>query len=204
MECIHSDLVEFTRSSKEKCYLCLSAKLFDPTTSAKTTWSIHKTFVSGKNVLLISILLVNGKYVTNFLEKANIVNDFFSQQYQPISNNSILLLIPFYYTDNRLNDINFKHDKMLKVIQSLYPNKAHGYDCVSVRMLEFHFPSIIKVLLIILCNCLKFGTFPGIWKKCNIVSEHEKGNKQLPIVITLYPSYLYAPKFLKSLFNVIF
>ena len=53
-----------------------------------------------------------------------------------ISNDSILPLIPFYYTDNRLNYINFNCDKILKETQSLNPNKALGHDDVSVRMLK--------------------------------------------------------------------
>ena len=42
----------------------------------------------------------------------------------------------FFREDNRLYDINLNHKKILKVIQSLDPNKAHGRDGVSVRMLK--------------------------------------------------------------------
>ena len=83
----------------------------------------------------------------------------------------ILPLIRSYYTDKRLNDINFNHDKILTVIQSLDPNKAHDHDGV-----------------------LKFGTFPVDWKKGNVVPVHKKDNKQ--IVNNCRPiCYLYAPKF---------
>ena len=73
-----------TWSSKKKFHVCLSAELFDPSILAKTYWSILKTFVDVKLVPFISSLLVNGKFVTDFLEKANIFNDLFSQQCQPI------------------------------------------------------------------------------------------------------------------------
>ena len=59
----------------------------------------------------------------------------FLRQYLP--------LIHSYYTDQGLNDINFDYDKILKVIESLDPNKAHCHDDVSVRMLKFSCPSII-------------------------------------------------------------
>ena len=42
----------------------------------------------------------------------------------------------FFREDNRLYDINLNYKKILKVIQSLDPNKAHGRDGVSVRMLK--------------------------------------------------------------------
>ena len=93
--------------------------------------------------------------------------------------NFILPLIRSYYTDKRLNDINFNHDKILTVIQSLDPNKAHDHDGVSVRMSKLSCPSIIKPLLIIFRNCLKFGTFPVDWKKGNVVPVHKKDNKQI-------------------------
>ena len=54
-----------------------------------------------------------------------------------MSNDGILPLIPSYYTDSRLNDTNFNHNKVLEIIQSLNPNKANaGHDGVSVRMLN--------------------------------------------------------------------
>ena len=90
LRCIRGDLAESIRSSKEKLQIHLSAKSSNPSTSAKTCWSIHKTFVNGKKVPLIPPLLVNRKFVPNFLEKANIFNDFFSQECEPISNDGIL------------------------------------------------------------------------------------------------------------------
>ena len=57
------------------------------------------------------------------------------------------------------------------------PNKAHVHD--GVRTLKLSCPSIIKPLLIIFRNCLKFGTFPDDWKKGNVVPVHKKDNKQI-------------------------
>ena len=66
---------------------------------------------------------------------SNIFNDFFSQESQPTPNHSILPSMPAYYWINRLNDISFNYDKILNI--NLDPNKAHGHDGVSVKMLKF-------------------------------------------------------------------
>ena len=100
-----------------------------------------------------------------------------ASQYQMIAFFHYNIIRPSYDTENRLNDINFSYDKILKVIQSLDPNKVHDHDGVSVRILKLCCPSIIKPLFITFCNCLKFGTLPDDWKKGNIVPVHKKDNK---------------------------
>ena len=83
-----------------------------------------KTFVNDRKVPLLPILLVNWKLVTNSLQTANIFNDFLSQQYQLILNDSI---IPSMCTSctNRLSDISLNYAKMFKVIKSgLWTMKA--------------------------------------------------------------------------------
>ena len=147
-------MIKSIRSSKEKLRLCLSAKLSDLSNSANPYWLLLKNFVNGNKDPVIPPLLVNEKLVTNFLEKANIFNDFFSKKYEPLSNGTILTLIPFYYTDNRSKDINFNYENILKTIQFLDSNKVHGHDGALVKMLKLSFPSIIKPLLIIFRNCL--------------------------------------------------
>ena len=58
-------------------YRRIASKLNDPSTAPKTYWSILKSFVNGKKIPLIPPILVNDQLVTNFLEKANLFNDFF-------------------------------------------------------------------------------------------------------------------------------
>ena len=175
LQLISNSLTEAIRSTKEKFYYKLSPKLVNPSTSSKTYWSILKTFVNGKKIPIILPLLVNDKIVTNFLEKANLFNEFFSKQCQLLKNNSTLLKSNTYHTENRLNDITFDNEKLLKIIQSLDANKDHGYDGISIRMLKLSSPFIvIKPLSIIFQNCLKSGIFPDDWKKGNIVPVHKK------------------------------
>ena len=121
---------------------------------------ISQNFRKWQKNPIIPPLLVNDKLVTNFLEKANLFNEFFSKQCQPLQNNSTLPKSNTYQTENRLNDITFDNEKLLKIIQSLDANKAHGYDGVSIRMLELSSPSIIKPLSNVFQNFLKSGTFP--------------------------------------------
>ena len=113
---ISNSLTETIGSSKEKFYYKLSTKLANPYTSSKTNWSILKTFVNGKKVPIIPPLLITDKFVTNFLEKANLFNEFFSKQCQLLQNNSTLPKSNTYQTENRLNDITFDNEKLLKII----------------------------------------------------------------------------------------
>ena len=119
------------------------------------------------------------KFVTDFKEKAELFNSHFATQCSLISNSSKLPLHIKYLTDNRLSFVNFSHDKIAKVVQNLDPNKAHGHDNISIRMVKVCGPSIYKPLEIIFNQCLETGIFPSEWKKGNIVPIHKKGDKQM-------------------------
>ena len=116
----------------------------------------------------------------NFLEKAKLFNKFFSKQCQPLQNNSTLPKSNTYHTENRLNDITFDNEKLLKITQPLYTTKGHGYDCNSTRILKLSSPTIIKPLCIIFQNCLKSEIFSDDWKKGYIVPASKKRQKYFP------------------------
>ena len=128
-----SSLIE---ESKNQYYTRLFHKLLDPKTSQKSYWSILKTFLNNKKILCLPPLLHQGKLVTDFKEKANIFNNFFANQCSVVSNNSELPVILTRETHESLSTINFSTDDILKIIRSLDPNKAHGYDMISIRMIK--------------------------------------------------------------------
>ena len=104
-------------------------------------------------------MLVDDKF-TNFLERANMFNEFFRQQCKAISNDSTFPSTYKHRTDERLSCVNFTSDKILKIIQALDPNKAHGHNGVSIRMLERSSLSMLKAHSLIFRNRLNSGTFP--------------------------------------------
>ena len=59
--------------NREKYYLRISNKLMDPTTSAKTYYSILKTLIN-KEIPCIPPLFHQGKNVTDFKRKAELFN----------------------------------------------------------------------------------------------------------------------------------
>ena len=132
--------------------------------------------------------------MTNFKNKANIFNDFFSKQCQPIPNNSTLPSIQSFETSNRPSTVDIDSKKILKLIQGLNSNKAHGHDGISIRMLKIYGPSVLKPLPLF-NNCLRDGVFPNDWgKKANVIPVHKKGNKQLvsnyrPVILSSYYGY---------------
>ena len=70
---------------------------------------------------------------------------------------------------------------MLRIINNLDPNKAHGHDEISIGMLKICGDSICRPLSIIFKTCLRTGIFPLEWKKANIVPIHKKGDPQTVI-----------------------
>ena len=62
-------------------------------------------------------------------------NEYFASQCTPINNTSTLPPL-VYRKDQRLNDFNFNEDDIFSIIKALDPNKAHGWDGISIRMIK--------------------------------------------------------------------
>ena len=119
--------------------------------------------------------------MTNFKDKANIFNNFFGKQCQPIPNNSILPSIRTSKTSNRLGTVDIDSMRIPELIQCLNSNKARGHNDISIRLLKLCGLSIIKPLSLLFSNCLRDGAFTNDWKKANVIPGHKKGNKQVVI-----------------------
>ena len=68
-------------------------------------------------------------------------------------------------THKLLSKIDFTSDDILKIMKNLDPNKAHGHDMTSIRMVKIRDASICKPLELIFRSCLENGKFPTEWKK---------------------------------------
>ena len=53
-----------------------------------------------------------------------------------LSNNSDILVILTRKTHESLSTIDFSTDDILKIIRNLDPNKVHGHDMISIRMIK--------------------------------------------------------------------
>ena len=73
---------------KEEYNYHLVSKLNNPSTSAKTYWSIIKTFYSGSKLLLIPPLQIGKTLVSDFKMKANIFNKISASQCVPLNKGS--------------------------------------------------------------------------------------------------------------------
>ena len=137
-----------------------------------------KIFLNNKKIPLIPSLFHENRFITDFKEKAELFNSFFSNQCSLLKNCSKRPTNPRYVTDKRLCTINFTADNIEKIIVSLNSNKAHGHLHISMRMLKICGDTICKSLELIFKQALTTGVFPSEWKKGNIVPCYKKGDKQ--------------------------
>ena len=81
-------------------------------------------------------------------------------------------------TNKSLNNITFNDGDILSIISNLDPNKAHGHDQISIRMLQICAKSICKPLHLIFSSCMESGIFPSEWKMANVVPVYKTDDKQ--------------------------
>ena len=154
------EVSELISIRKEEYYNNLSKKLNDPNTSAKTYWSILKSFCKGNRVLLIPLLLVNNPF-----------NDFFASQCTLIS--SIIPSRKIFKTNKRLFALNIKKDDILKIFRKLNVNKACGHHDIPIRMLKI----CDSVNYTIKYHFKKLLIFPETWEMSQIIPAHKKNDK---------------------------
>ena len=138
-----------------------------------------KIFLNNRKIPVISSLFHNNKFVTDFKEKAELFNSFFAKQCSLIKNDSKLPPRLHFLTEKRLSTVKFVNIDILKIqIQNLNPNKAHGHDKISIRMLKICGNSLCRPLELTFNDCLVNGIFPSVWMKGNIVPVHKENDKQ--------------------------
>ena len=170
-----SKLIE---DAKRNYFLKAGNTLANPGTSRKTYWSLINTVLNKAKIPIIPPLLENGLFITDFTEKAQIFNDYFLLQCTTIDTGSV---IPPYVPapSSLISEFPISDEKILNIIRSLNPNKAHGWDGISVRMIKLSDAALVVPLKIIFENCLRCGVFPDIWKYANVVPVHKKNEKNL-------------------------
>ena len=119
-------------------------------------------------------MLVGNQLVTEFLVKSNLFNDYFSQQCTTLGNGSSIPPNITFATEQKLYTFELCIDDFIKIIKSLYRNKAHGHDEISIGMIKLCASSIVKPLSVLFRNCFENECLPKEWKKANIVLVHKK------------------------------
>ena len=156
LEGIQKMISEGTRlieDAKRNYFLKAGKTLANPGTSSKTYWTLINTVLNKVKIPMIPPLLENGLFVTDLTEKAQIFNDYFILQCTTIDTGSeIPQDTPV--TATQISDFVISEEKILNIIRSLNPNKAHGWDEISVRMIKLSDVSLVLSLKIILKNCL--------------------------------------------------
>ena len=70
--------------------------------------------------------------------------------------------------------MNINDDDIFAIIKNLNPNKSHGWDNISIRMIKLCGKSIAYSLKLIFEASLQGGEIPDYWKKANAVPAHKK------------------------------
>ena len=116
--------------------------LANPGTSNRTYWTLINTVLNEAKIPIIPPLLENGLFITDFTEKAQLFNDYFILQCTTIDTGSeILQDTPGIST--LIGEFFISEEEILKIIRSLNPNKTHGWDGISTRMIKLSDASLV-------------------------------------------------------------
>ena len=130
---LSSKMVE---NAKHKYFSNIGATLAESSSNRKAHWSLINKILNKAKTPEIPPLLENDTFVLELKTKAQIFNDYFILQCSTFNTGSE---IPQNSTVNvaKLSSISITDDEILDIIRSLKPNKAHGWDNVSVRMIKY-------------------------------------------------------------------
>ena len=150
--------------AKKNYILKMTKKLADSNTSSKSYWTILNRLLYNKKLPTIPPLLVDGKMVSDFCKKANIFNNFFASICTPIDNTSCLPSFS-YRTGSRIKSFQVTENDILAIIKTLDPNKAHGCDNISIKMIKICSQSLILPLKLFSNILLKKVNFQKYGKR---------------------------------------
>ena len=157
----------------------IAQKLGDSNTSRSATGHAWKHFKREK-ISLYFFSFHGIKYIADFHEKKKlsrrkIFNCFFADQCSPILNGTILPSELPLRTDNNLSSCYFTKVDILRIINNLDPNKAHGHDKITIPMLK-----MCVCVCVCVCVCGGVASVPDVQysamdvQSCAMTRHHDE------------------------------
>ena len=158
-----------------------------------------KYFLKYEENAYLPPLFYENCFITDFKEKAQLFNIFFSKQCSLVPNNSSLPADVNYIIDKRLSAVTFLVREIGKIIQNLDSNKAHGHNNLSIRMLKICADSICVPLEMIFKQALLTGVFSSEWKKVILFPFTKRMKNKILKIIDQFCYFQFLVKYLKDL-----
>ena len=125
-----------TEVAKEKHHNTIN-KLVTAQKNCEVYRSLLKIFLNNKEIPFIPPLFYENYFITDFKEKAECFNFYFSKQYSLILNNSSLPGDANYITDKRLSTVTFSAEDIGRIIQDLDSSEGYGHNNISIHIHKY-------------------------------------------------------------------
>ena len=168
-------VTELVRDAKTNIFKKLATSLHQGNLNSKQWWKITKQFLKQSNDSDIPLIIHNGEHHSSSIDKANIINDYFSAQ--STVDDTHATLPPLNPSDTVLSEIVVSEQDVNDVLKLIDGNKACGPDLVSPKLLKEGATVLTPHLCKIFNISLVSSIFPSDWKTANVVPVHKKGDR---------------------------
>ena len=177
---LRNKVTKLIRDSKTMCNERIANKLKSETLSSKDWWTTLKSVISPNSKCSVPPLQTNGMTVSDELEKANVLNDFFRDQTLVDDTNVDLPVIDQYVVHSYFSSLQLTPSEVETVLKSLPIGKAAGPDGINNRILRKLAVELSVPFCSLFNQSLRTGNFPACWKVSHVCPLHKSGDRSVP------------------------
>jgi hypothetical protein len=178
---LNSDYLKYRRASNQSIWEIKKAKRrheVNIAKMAKTKIKLFWAYVNSKtkNHEPIPVLRKNNIDVTDNLEKAELLNNFFISTFTKENLTNVPSLAQ-RFPPNSICTVNITYDRVAKKLEKINENKAVGPDNIHPKVLKELRNQLCYPIHKIFEKSLQEGIVPPSWKTANIKPLHKKGSR---------------------------
>ena len=163
------------RKSKQNQLDKLTEKLKSNTLDQKDWWRTLKYFITPEQPSTFPPLCKDDMVYTNENEKANILNQFFTEQTILDDSNATLPTVN-HIPPHKLESISIHPQEVEDVLKTLKTGKAAGPDSIDNRLLKELARPLSVPLTDLFNSSLAKGKVPNLWKQANVTPVFKKND----------------------------
>ena len=177
---LRNKTISMIRESKKALNESLSDKLKSDSLSPRQWWSLLKSFISPSSQASSPPLEKDGLVFVEEEEKANVLNDFFSDQTLLNDHDAALPEIAPYLVERCLSSLILSPDEVKLILKSLPVGKATGPDGLSNRILSVLADELFIPVCALFNQPLQHGAVPDCFKETHVCPILKGGDPTVP------------------------